>query len=58
MATHDLSFDLFAANAHSIDRRRRQHAKATIRAIANRAGRRTVRQRLRAMLPRADWRGL
>lgn len=58
MAMHDLSFDLFAANAHAISRRRRRHVTRAVRALANRAGRRTVRQRIRALLPRLDLGGI
>lgn len=36
----------------------RRYANAAVRASETRAGRRTVRQRLRSWLPRADWRGL
>lgn len=58
MATHDLSFDLLAANADAISRRRRRHVRRAVRALTHRMDRRTVSQRLRAMLRRADWRAL
>ena len=59
MSAHDLSsFDIFATNAHALSRRRRRHAGRMMRALTTRAGRRTVRQRLRALLPRLDWRAL
>ena len=59
MTTHDpISFDLFATNADAISRRRRTYAKAKLRTITTRAGRRTVKQRLRAMLPRLDLGGM
>lgn len=59
MSTHDLSsFDIFAANADAISRRRRRHVRRAVRAITHRMDRRTVSQRLRALLPRLDIGGL
>ena len=44
----------FATRPHA----RATHPPARVRALTTRAGRRTIRQRLRSLLPRADFGGL